>query len=337
MNIDKIQQALFAEMQKSKDFDPCDLRLSESGLHPLVRLAYAQGAIARDPEGSESIFLIGNAVEKAVLKAISKAYHGANLHRDYLVRSPFCTGHADGVFIKDRKRVGLVEIKTAFSHSKSQNPTFHHAMQVQAYLHFLKIEKGVLIYIYKNWDANFQTIEDCTNIYPIDRDMVLGYEISHTLRRLHEAKQTGEIPDEFYSEAYKGYYCPPGTYFLTQRKIESWDHLFDGEYGEQLPYPKALMAEFFLLNGRTDKASKMRLDEIKLDLDPYFRIWGSIPYDGGTLDRRLQVKESLSLSGMKKCGKALPATLKRWLTHSEYYVYTPKKDKEENYVNETQD
>jgi len=97
------------------------------------------------------------------------------------------------------------------------------------------------------------------------------------------------------------------------------------------------MAEFLLLNPRKDKASQTRLDEVKLDLDPYFRMWGAIPHPSGVLERRLQVKDSLSLSGMRKCNKTLPRTLEPWHSRTEYYVYTFKKDKEENYVNESQD
>ncbi|MFQ5647601.1 MAG: Dna2/Cas4 domain-containing protein, partial [Candidatus Aenigmatarchaeota archaeon] len=71
--------------------------------------------------------------------------------------------------------------------SMAKEPNSSHIMQLQVYLHYLRIQHGMIVYVEKN------TLQ--SRSFPVEYDPKVAEEAIQRFRRLHLALTKGEIPE----------------------------------------------------------------------------------------------------------------------------------------------
>lgn len=98
------------------------------------------------------------------------------------------SGRVDDVLVveKEKKKL-LVEVKSTKLLSMVKEASLPHVMQIQLYMHALKIPDGVILYVEK---PSLKTIQ-----YEIKYDPELVKQIIERFQNLHSSLKNGEIPD----------------------------------------------------------------------------------------------------------------------------------------------
>jgi len=143
------------------------------------------------PEKLQGIFLIGDALHELVQEAV-----GGEAEKEVIVEEEgiVIRGRADIVTEKE-----VIELKTISDVSKVRlKPKHHHYMQLQVYLHGLKMKKGRLVYISKQ---NFEIVE-----HEIKYSKEAAREAINYFKVIKEFEDRGELPPRF--ETNWCWYCP---------------------------------------------------------------------------------------------------------------------------------
>ena len=93
----------------------------------------------------------------------------------------------DVLMIKESGRTVLVEVKSTKMVSMAKEPQESHLMQLQIYLHFLKLRYGMIVYVEKN------TLQ--TKWFNVEYDAQKAEDAIKRFKRLHLAVKNDEIPE----------------------------------------------------------------------------------------------------------------------------------------------
>jgi CRISPR/Cas system-associated exonuclease Cas4 (RecB family) len=93
----------------------------------------------------------------------------------------------DLLMIKSSGRTVLVEVKSTKMVSMAKEPQPSHVMQLQVYLHFLKLRYGMIVYVEKN------TLQ--TKWFNVEYDEAAAEDAIKRFRRLHLAVSKNEMPE----------------------------------------------------------------------------------------------------------------------------------------------
>jgi len=98
------------------------------------------------------------------------------------------SGRVDDILIveRDKKKI-LVEVKSTKMLSMVKEPSLPHVMQIQLYMHALKIPDGMILYVEK---PSLKTIQ-----YEIKYDPELVKQILERFKNLHSSLKSEKIPD----------------------------------------------------------------------------------------------------------------------------------------------
>ncbi len=98
------------------------------------------------------------------------------------------SGRVDDVLIVERenKKI-LVEVKSTKLLSMVKEPSLPHVMQIQLYMHALRIPDGLMLYVEK---PSLKTIQ-----YPIKYDPEMVKQIIQRFQKLHGSLKSDQIPD----------------------------------------------------------------------------------------------------------------------------------------------
>ena len=179
---------------KKEDHEPLSkgtFYASSAGKCPRQVLLEKMNPTEEIPKKLQGIFLIGDALHELVQKAV-----GGEAEKEVIVRE-------DGVTIRGRADIVLpdevVELKTISDISKIRyKPKHHHVMQLQIYLHGLKLKKGRLVYISKQ---DFEIVE-----HEIKYSKELAREAINYFKVIKGFEDKGELPPRF--ETNWCWYCP---------------------------------------------------------------------------------------------------------------------------------
>jgi len=98
------------------------------------------------------------------------------------------SGRVDDILLmKVSGRTVLVEVKSTKMLSMIKEPNASHIMQLQVYLHYLRHQHGLIVYVEKN------TLQ--TKSFPVEYDPKVAEEALKRFRRLHLAVKNNEIPE----------------------------------------------------------------------------------------------------------------------------------------------
>jgi hypothetical protein len=214
-----VSRAIRAAAEDDRGFDPAEFRLSETGGCPRYRVAKAAGLAQPDRHDPDGVLKRGHILGEWVVAEMRRAL-GAGpggppeiVRREYPVRTPWGTGHADIVLVRRRH---LVEVKSTQDRYLDDLPRAEHLAQVQAYLHFLpRIRTAELLYVVVGKGLVIRS-------WPVRRRPEIGQSIEAELRLLSAYRDGGVLPP--IPEAYAGPSVPPCSFCPFRQPCWSGAH-----------------------------------------------------------------------------------------------------------------
>ena len=198
----------FAAAADDGRFDPAEFRLSETGSCPRYRVAKALGLAVPDHDDPDGVLKRGHVLGDWVVAEIRQAYRmqvpgivREVVRREYPVRTPYGTGHADIVLLRAHH---LIEVKSTQERYLGDLPRAEHLAQVQAYLHFLPwVRSAELLYVIPARGLLIRS-------WPVRRAPDIGRGIEAELQLLAGYRAQGLLPP--IPEAYAGPSVPPCSF-----------------------------------------------------------------------------------------------------------------------------